>query len=135
MTSPVTATLSPGLKGHTHAVVTEAMTAPQVGSGTVHVLATPMMVALMEAAAVQCVEHLLPAGHASLGTHLDVAHIAPTPPGIEVTATAELVAVDGRKLTFRIDASDARQLIGRATHTRIVVDTHRFAERLAAKSS
>jgi fluoroacetyl-CoA thioesterase len=133
MLSPITAALTPGLKGEVSAVVTDAMTGPVVGSGLVVVLATPAMVALMEGAAVACVDHLLPPGHNTVGTHLVVSHAAPTPPGVGVTARAELTVVDGRKLTFEIEARDAVEIIGRATHTRIVVDRARFDAKVAAK--
>jgi predicted thioesterase len=133
MLSPITAALTPGLKGEISAVVTDEMTAPVVGSGLVVVFATPAMVVLMEKAALNCVEHLLPAGHNTVGTHLEVSHTTPTPPGMDVTARAELTAVDGRKLTFHIEARDAVEIIGRATHTRIVVDRARFDAKVAAK--
>lgn len=91
------------------------------------------MVALMEAACVDCVERLLPAGYLSLGTHLDVTHSAPTPVGLTVIATAELINVDGRKLVFRLEARDDHELIGKGSHTRMIVDSTRFNARLAAK--
>src|SRR5690349_11770792 len=133
MLSPITAALTPGLNGEISAVVTDEVTAPVVGSGLVVVFATPAMVVLMEKAALSCVEHLLPPGHNTVGTHLEVSHTTPTPPGVTVTARAELVAVDGRKLTFHIEARDPLEVIGRATHTRVVVDRPRFDAKVAAK--
>lgn len=127
--------LQPGLEGRTATIVTDALTAPAVGSGSVAVYATPSMVALMEAAAVACIEHHLAPGQTSLGVHLDVSHTAGTPAGLAVSATATLTAVDGRKLTFAIEAHDDVEVIGRATHTRIVVDTERFMAKVAAKLS
>jgi predicted thioesterase len=109
--------------------------APAVGSGTVAVYATPSMVALMEKAAVDCVERYLAPGEASLGVHLDVAHTAATPQGLAVSATASLTAVDGRKLTFAIEARDSVEVIGRASHTRIVVDADRFSAKIASKAT
>ena len=88
--------LKPGLEGHAELVVGEEHTAPRIGSGRVRVLATPVMINLMEAAALDAAENLIPAGHQSFGTHLDVRHIAATPVGMRVRATARLVAVDGR---------------------------------------
>lgn len=126
--------LAPGLEGLAERRVTEALTAPVMGSGTVAVLATPGMVALMEAAAVACVEPHLAPGQATLGIEIAVRHIAATPPGMAVTARAELTAVDGRKLTFAIEARDAAELIGTATHTRIVVDVARFNSKVADKA-
>jgi predicted thioesterase len=127
------ANLKPGLRGQSSLVVTEAMTAPRLGSGEIEVFASPMMIALMEAAAVDCVERHLPAGHASLGTHVDVAHSAPSPIGAEVWATAELVAIDGRTLTFRLEARDAHEIIGSGEHTRVIVETQRFEAKVARK--
>lgn len=126
--------LKPGLRGQASAAVTTDRLATTVGSGGAPVFASPMMIALMEGAAVNCAEALLPAGYESLGTHLDVTHLAATPEGLTVTATATLASVDGRKLVFDVDAHDGVELIGRGRHTRIVVDTARFMARLAAKS-
>ena len=126
--------LVPGLQGRATVKVTDAQTAIAVGSGTVAVFASPMMVALMEAACVDCAERLLPEGFLSLGTHLDVTHSAPTPVGLTVTATAELVSVEGRKLMFRVEARDDHELIGKCVHSRMIVDVPRFQARLAAKS-
>src|SRR5688572_31812963 len=101
-----TAALRTGLVGTYGIVVADEHTAPFVGSGKVRVLATPVMINLFEAAALACCEHHLPAGHQSLGIHLDVRHIAATPVGMRVNATAELVKIDGRTLTFRVEAHD-----------------------------
>jgi fluoroacetyl-CoA thioesterase len=127
--------LTPGLKGEASVTVGDAQTAIVIGSGTVAVFASPMMVALMEAACVDCVERLLPAGYLSLGTHLDVTHSAPTPVGLTVVATAELLSADGRKLVFRVEARDDREAIGKGVHTRMIVDAPRFNARLAAKKA
>jgi fluoroacetyl-CoA thioesterase len=126
--------LQPGLSGTATVLVTPDRLATVVGSGNAPVFASPMLVAALEAAAVNCVERLLPKGHQSLGTHLDIAHTAPTPLGLTVTATATLTAIAGRKLTFAVSAYDGVEAIGGGTHTRIVVDTPRFLARLAAKS-
>jgi fluoroacetyl-CoA thioesterase len=127
--------LKPGLTGHAEVVVTDALTAPAVGSGTVAVFATPSLAALMEKAAVACVEPLLAPGEASLGVHLDLAHTAPTASGQTASATATLSAVDGRKLRFEITARDDAGAIGTARHTRVVVDVERFTRKLAARTS
>lgn len=123
-----------GLTGSATVLVTEERLAPHVGSGEAPVFASPMLIALMEAAAVDCVEAYLPEGHQTLGMHLDVVHSAPTPRGFTVTATATLKAIDGRKLTFDVSAHDGVERIGSGTHIRVVVDTPRFMARLAAKS-
>ena len=130
---PDLAKLTPGLEGHAELTVGEEHTAPRIGSGRVRVLATPVMINLMEAAALDAVENLIPAGHQSLGTRLDVRHIAATPVGMNVRATARLVSVDGRTLEFRVEAHDERDLIGDGTHTRLVVNVARFDQRVQAK--
>jgi predicted thioesterase len=114
-------------------VVAREHTAPFVGSGRIAVLATPVMINLIEAAALKAVEHLLPAGHQSLGIHLDVRHTAATPVGLRVTATAEVTGVEGRTITFRVEAHDERETIGGGTHQRVVVSVARFDERVQRK--
>ena len=125
--------LRPGLAGSAELVVGEEHTAPFVGSGRVRVLATPVMINLMEAAALDAVEKLLPAGHQSLGIRLDVRHYAATPVGMRVRATAELVKVDGRTLDFRVEARDEKEAIGDGLHQRVVVNVARFDERVQKK--
>ena len=125
--------LSPGLKGSAALVVGEEHTAPRIGSGKVHVLATPVMINLIEAAALAAVEHLLPAGHQSLGTRLDVRHIAATPVGMRIAATAEVIGVEGRTIRFRVEARDEKELIGDGVHERVVVNVARFDERVRRK--
>ena len=125
--------LRPGLIGAYRIVVADEHTAPFVGSGKVRVLATPVLINLFEAAALACCEHLLPAGHQSLGIHLDVRHVAATPVGMAVNARAELVKVDGRTLSFRVEASDERELIGDGLHERVVVNVERFDARVQKK--
>jgi fluoroacetyl-CoA thioesterase len=123
----------PGLSGSATLVVAEEHTAPRVGSGRVHVLATPVMINLIEAAALDAVERLLPPGRQSLGTVLDVRHIAATPVGMRVTARAEVSAVEGRTIRFRVEARDERELIGDGRHERVVVNVAKFDERVQRK--
>jgi predicted thioesterase len=99
----------------------------------VPVLGTPVMINVIEAAALAAVEHLLPAGHQSLGIVLDVRHFAATPIGMRVRATAELIGVDGRTLTFRVEARDDKEPIGDGSHQRVVVNVARFDERVKRK--
>lgn len=122
-----------GLKGSAEILVGDAQTAPRVGSGRVRVLATPVMINLMEAAALDAVERLLPAGHQSLGTHLDVGHYAATPVGMRLRATAEVTKVDGRNIEFRVEAFDDRERIGDGRHTRVVVNVERFDRKVQRK--
>ena len=127
------AKLRTGLKGTADLAVGEEHTAPFVGSGRVRVLATPVMINLMEAAALDAVEKLLPAGHQSLGIRLDVRHYAATPVGMRVRVTAELVKVDGRTLDFRVEARDEKEAIGDGLHQRVVVNVARFDQRVQRK--
>ena len=126
--------LRPGLVGEAHATVDRADLASALGSGRVEVYGTPAMIALIEAAAVRAVDHLLPSGSATVGARLDVRHLAPTPPGVEVRARAELVEVDGRRLTFRVEAFDPVDKIGEGSHERVVVDLGRLIARAEAKT-
>ena len=125
--------LRPGLKGTASLLVGAEHTAPRVGSGRVAVLATPVMINLIEMAALAACEELLPAGAQSLGIHLDVRHFAATPVGMRVEAVAELIAIDKRTLSFRVEARDAREVIGDGTHQRVVVNVSRFDERIQKK--
>ena len=125
--------IQPGLKGSVEIVVGEEHTAPHVGSGRVRVLATPIMINLMEAAALQAVEGLLPAGHQTVGIHLDVTHVAATPVGMRVRAHAELIRVDKRTLFFDVSAEDEKERIGGGLHERIVINLAKFDARMQDK--
>ena len=125
--------IQPGLKGSVEIVVGEEHTAPHVGSGRVRVLATPIMINLMEAAALQAVEGLLPAGHQTVGIHLDVTHVAATPVGMRVRAHAELMRVDKRTLFFDVSAEDEKERIGGGVHERIVINLAKFDARMQDK--
>src|SRR3982074_27153 len=125
--------LRAGLRGSADLLVGTEHTAPHVGSGRIPVLATPVMINLIEAAALAAIEHLLPAGHQSLGIHLDVRHFAATPIGMRVRATAELTAVEGRTLSFRVEASYEKEPIGGGPHARVVVNVARFDARVQKK--
>lgn len=127
------AAIRPGLTGAAELVVAPEHTAPRVGSGRIAVLATPVMINMIEAAALAAVEHLLPAGHQSLGIHLDVRHFAATPVGLKLSATAEVTAVEGRTITFRVEARDEREVIGDGTHQRVIVNVARFDARVQRK--
>jgi predicted thioesterase len=125
--------LVPGLIGESQTVVTEANTAKHLGSGNAEVFATPEMVRLMEIAGVAAVDHLLPEGQRTVGVALNVKHLAATPLGMTVTARAELVTVEGRRLTFRVEAFDEVEKVGEGTHERYIVDVGRFQQRVAEK--
>ena len=125
--------LNPGRTGSAELLVGVEHSAPSIGSGLVPVLGTPVMINLIEAAALAAVERLLPPGHQSLGIHLDVRNFAATPIGMRVRATAELTAVDGRTLSFRVEARDDLEPIGDGTHQRVVVNVARFDQRVQRK--
>src|SRR3977135_3671459 len=102
MPNDIAAKLSVGLQGTAELTVQEHQTAPHIGSGHIRVLATPVLVILMEAAALQAVDGLLSEGYQTVGIHLDVRHFAATPVGMRVTASAEVIRVDGRSITFHV---------------------------------
>ncbi|HEY8475590.1 MAG TPA: thioesterase family protein [Chloroflexota bacterium] len=126
--------LVPGLVGEARTRVTEDVTARRFGSGSVDVFATPAMVALMEEAAIRAVDHLLPPGSATVGSSLEVRHLAPTPVGLNVVARATLREVHGRRLVFDVEAFDDLERIGEGRHERVVVDLGRFHQRAAGKA-
>ena len=125
--------ITPGLKGTAELLVGPEHTAPFVGSGRIPVLATPVMINVIEAAALNAIEHLLPDNHQSLGTHLDVSHVAATPVGLRVIATAEVVQIDGRTVFFQVEARDDFEVIGGGSHRRVVVSVPRFDARIQRK--
>jgi len=127
--------LEPDLVGTAELVVGAEHTAAHLGSGRAPVLASPVMIALMEAAAVDCIERHLPESQESLGVRVDVEHIAPTPVGMAVSAQAVLKKVDGHTLVFEVEARDARELIGKGRHVRVVVERERFRAKVGAKTS
>ena len=119
-----------GLKHIRTTTVTAANTALTMGSGDMEVFATPAMVALMENAAMKAVAPHLPEGSTTVGAMMQTSHIKPSAPGETVTAEAVLQEVDGRKLTFRVTASDSEGTIGEGIHIRYIVDRERFLSRL-----
>jgi len=128
------AALEPGMVYEESLVVEEQHTAAHLGSGGVRVLATPVMVALMEAAARSLVDPNLEPGYMSVGTGLDIQHLAATPMGMRVTARAELVSMEKRRLRFKVEAYDEREKVGEGTHTRAIVNLKRFWDKLQTKA-
>ncbi|MBY0323796.1 MAG: thioesterase family protein [Reyranella sp.] len=98
------------------------------------VFATPMMILVMENAALNAIKPFLDAGESAVGTAIDVKHFAATPAGLDVRATAEVVGVEGKRIAFKVSASDGKEEIGSGTHQRIVIDLRSFNERLAKKT-
>lgn len=127
--------LQVGLKGTAARAVTSDQTAEAFGSGLVPVYATPAMVGLMEQAAVDAVNAALPPDQTTVGTRLEIVHLAATPLGDGVRAEAVLTAVDGRKLTFALAAFDSTEKIGEGRHERMIVSREKFLERVARKRS
>ena len=119
-----------GLTHTSSMLVTHDKLAEAVGSGDLGVLATPAMLALMENAAMLAVANHLPEGCTTVGGHIESSHVKPSPVGAEVEATAVLTAVDGKKLSFDIEAYCDGALIGKGTHLRFIVDRDKFLSRL-----
>lgn len=122
-----------GLRGEAKLIVDETNTATTCASGALPVFATPAMLSLMEKAAHESLLPYLAQGEASVGTHLDVRHLAATPLGMAVRAESELVGIDRRRLVFRVRAFDDRECIGEGLHERFVVDIARFMAKCEAK--
>ncbi|MCL1862673.1 MAG: thioesterase family protein [Defluviitaleaceae bacterium] len=121
--------LKTGKTGTSKTVVTEKNTAKAVGSGSLNVFATPMMIALMEEAACDCLSDSLEQGQTSVGTQISVDHTAASSLNKEITAIAEITSTDGKKIVFDVVAMCCDVKIGSGTHTRFIVDAKRFMER------
>lgn len=125
--------LQPGLSLDLTFSVTPDLTAKTVGSGTLDVLATPIMIARMEQAAWTAVAPHLADGEGTVGTLMNVQHLSPTPVGMDVTCRAQLVQVEGRRLVFQVSAWDARGPVGQGSHERAVIQNERFVEKAQKK--
>lgn len=122
--------LENGLSATVRTTVVEENTARTMGSGDLAVFATPAMVALMENAAMTAVTAALPEGSTTVGSEMNCSHIKPSKLGTVITATAVLTAIEGRKLTFTVGASDEQGIIGEGVHIRFIVDRERFMAKL-----
>ena len=125
--------LKPGMTYTSTVTVVKENTAAAFGSGDILVFSTPNMIGLMENAALNAVDPSLPEGYNTVGTHLDVRHLAATPIGMQAKATATLVEVSGKKLVFRVEAFDDKDKIGEGTHERYIVNTEKFMKAIDAK--
>lgn len=125
--------LEPGIKGTQQMKVCEENSAVAMGSGTLHVFATPAMAALMEETAWKSVQPHLNEGEGTVGTALNIQHTAATPLGMTVTCESELIAVDGRKLTFHVTARDAAGMIGDGEHERFIINDEKFQAKADGK--
>lgn len=119
-----------GQKHTSELMVTEEVTAVKIGSGDMPVLATPAMLALMENAAMLAVADSLTDGETTVGGHIESSHLKPSKIGDKITATAEVIKVDGKKIEFKVSAHCNDVLLGEGTHLRFIVDRNRFIEKL-----
>lgn len=118
--------LEKGINGHEEELVTMELTASHIGSGTVRVLATPMMIALMEKTSRISVKPYLEEGEETVGIHVNVSHVASTPIGKKVWCDTELIDIDRRRLVFKVAVYNDNGLVGEGTHERFVIDVARF---------
>ena len=125
--------LEPGVRGAAEVTVVPENTAAAAGSGALPVFATPCMIALMEKAAMNSVQPFLDEGQGTVGTRIDVSHLAATPVGMAVRAETELTAIDRRRLTFSVKAFADGELIGEGTHERFIVESARFLQKKKTK--
>lgn len=124
-----------GAQGTARVVVTSETLASRTGSGGVDVFSTPNLVLLMEEAAVEAVRDFLDPGETSVGALVNIRHLAPTPAGMTITATARLSHVDGRRLVFQVEAHDGVDRVGEGVHERFIISTDRFISRAREKST
>ncbi len=122
------------MHGEARTRVTGDNTALKFGSGKVDVFGTPAMIALIEEASINTVDKDLPEGFATVGIELNIKHIAATPEGMNITASAELIEIDGRRLTFKVEAFDEVEKIGEGTHQRFIIELDKFKSRAHGKS-
>ena len=122
------------MHGEARTKVTGDNTALKFGSGSVDVFGTPAMIALMEEASINTVDKKLPEGFATVGIELGIKHIAATPKGMNITASAELLEIDGKRLVFKVEAFDEVEKIGEGTHQRYIIELDKFKSRAQSKS-
>jgi predicted thioesterase len=125
--------LTTGLSGEAAVEVTAENTAERFGNKGAAVFATPQLVALMELSAINAIRPYLSPGEGSVGTKVEISHLAATPVGMTVRAVATLTAVAGKKLTFTVEAYDDREKVGEGSHERYIIDTAKFLAKVAAK--
>lgn len=128
------AKLDMGRKYQSQTRVEEWMTAEKAGNKGVAVLATPILLQLIEEAAMHCLEPVLAPDTVTLGSYVDLAHIAPTPVGFIVRIEVEVIGIDGRRINFAVAAFDEREKIAEGTHERYIIDRSRFLKTLEEKN-
>lgn len=131
----LTAILQPGMVNEDHFTVTDQVTAFHVGSGSARVLATPWMIAYMERTAHRLLTCCLPEGYSSVGTLVNVRHLAPTPLGADVRVVAEILSLEENRVYFSVRAWDDLELIGEGEHERAVIEEARFLRRVEKKQA
>lgn len=124
-----------GIKGKQELLVTDKDTAKAVGSGGLNVFATPAMIALAEKTALQSILEYLSEGESTVGTKLDISHIAATPVGMKVSCETELIEIDRRKLVFSVNVYDEAEKIGEGTHERFIVNDEKFMTKAESKGN
>ena len=127
--------LTTGIKGHREQVVTEQITAAHIGSSLVKVLATPMMIAMIEQTCHESLSPYLELGQGSVGTHVDVSHCAASPVGMRIWCDSELIEIDRRRLLFKVAAYDECGLIGQGFHERFIIDNAKFQAKVDNKKA
>ena len=123
-------TLRTGIKKEIRVMIREEHSAKSVGSRDVKVLSTPSMIAFIEAVSRDLVQPYLPDGYTTVGTHVDVRHLAPAPIGREIDVKSELISIDGRKLTFKVEVFWNEKIIGEGKHERYIVNLERFLDKI-----
>jgi len=122
-----------GMKGERSVIVMEQNTAKSFGSGRLEVFSTPFMIALMEGACVEAVDQTLPNGFSTVGTVVEIKHLAGTPLGMTVRAFGELIEFNGRELCFKVEAFDDAGKIGEGTHKRFIIENEKFLKKIQAR--
>ena len=122
-----------GIKGEGELLVTESNTAEALGSGSLAVLATPAMISLMEKTARLSVAPFLEEGQSTVGTLVNVKHLAASPVGMKIRCTTELIDIDRRRLVFKVECYDGSGLIGEGEHERFIIDEEKFMAKASAK--
>lgn len=122
------------MHGEARTQVTGDNTALKFGSGSVDVFGTPAMIALMEEASINTVDKKLPEGFATVGIELNIKHLAATPKGMNITASAELIEINGKRLVLKVEAFDEVEKIGEGTHQRYIIELEKFKSRAQSKS-
>ena len=129
------ASLEVGITGSLERTVRDEDTASTIGSGSLAVLATPVMIAAAEQACADLVQPLLDEGMSTVGTRLDIRHLAPTPVGMKYRVDCELSAVNGRVLSFNVEINDEKERVGEGTHERVIINEERFLKKALGKKA